>query len=576
MQAECATRKSRSQVRGDDDGGDDGGMSGLGGALAGMLGGGGGGGGDDDADDDPNMVGKKKKEKKPGGGIDLAGLEDGLAKGGVGQLTTMLKLMHAAQGSADTHIKKGPNGEDMYDFRDLDDGFTTLPPITMPPQATPPPMPMAVAIPRGPLIALPGKHGKLRGLASAEARERQHAEEEAAAPAAPAHKLVVWPPPPPQAPPTATAITSPVSAPTAPVGAIAAPMSTPVMAPATSQNNLYAGLAAMRQNLDALLGQASGGQIAVGGPAASGNDAALSAKLDQLSSSFAAEETKLEGKVGTLEEENKNMKQQLEEQAKELQEQTKEIKDLSGAKSEGKALIAHSVKMAPKMKAGYATSPWEATFRVHLDGNAEGKEDTFTVRVHPEWAPLGAKRFQDMLRDGLLQDARFFRVVPHFMVQFGIPGSPDVAAKWKDARIPDDPVKKSNYRGTLSFASAGPNSRTTQMFVNFANNDFLDQKGFAPFAEVLGDGMNVVDKIQSKYKEKPNQGKIYHLGNSYLKKHYPKLSFVGHVDSSLNVPALLQESGVPEAPEEKKDAQQTYKYGGIRTFFHRKATKAAN
>merc|ERR1719247_1668799 len=95
--------------------------------------------------------------------------------------------------------------------------------------------------------------------------------------------------------------------------------------------------------------------------------------------------------------------------------------------------------------------------------------------------------------------------------------------------IPDDPVKQSNTRGTLTFAKAGANSRTTQMFFNYVNNDFLDAQGFAPFAEVLGDGMNVIDKIETKYREKPDQHKIQRHGIRYLMKHFPKLSFVDHV-----------------------------------------------
>merc|ERR1712087_70691 len=102
------------------------------------------------------------------------------------------------------------------------------------------------------------------------------------------------------------------------------------------------------------------------------------------------------------------------------------------------------------------------------------------------------------------------------MAQFGIPGSPDVAAKWKEANIPDDPVKESNSRGRVTFATAGPDTRTTQMFINYGNNAFLDAQGFSPFAEVLDDGMAVVDRIQSMYKEKPDQGEIQTKGNAYL------------------------------------------------------------
>mmetsp|Transcript_6414 Transcript_6414/g.11152 ORF Transcript_6414/g.11152 Transcript_6414/m.11152 type:complete len:213 (+) Transcript_6414:96-734(+) len=188
---------------------------------------------------------------------------------------------------------------------------------------------------------------------------------------------------------------------------------------------------------------------------------------------------------------------------------------------------AHSL---PQGRA-YATQPWDATFNVDLDG--QGTMGSFTVRIHPDWAPEGAKRFQDIVDAGILQDARFFRVVPNFMAQFGIPASPDVAANWREKTIPDDPVTKSNTRGMLTFATAGPNTRTTQLFVNFKDNSFLDSQGFAPFAEVLGDGMDVVDRVQKKYGENPNQGKIQSEGNSYLNKHFPDLSFIKDVTSSL-------------------------------------------
>lgn len=170
--------------------------------------------------------------------------------------------------------------------------------------------------------------------------------------------------------------------------------------------------------------------------------------------------------------------------------------------------------------------PWDATFAVDLDGHPGGPQEHFTVRVHPEWAPLGAQRFKEMVEGGVLKDARFFRVVPNFMAQFGIPAQPSMAAMWREKTIHDDPVTRSNKRGHLTFATSGPNSRTTQLFVNFADNAFLDNQGFSPFAEVLGNGMEVVDKIQSKYGEQPDQGAIQSEGNSYLKAHFPDLSFV--------------------------------------------------
>lgn len=178
----------------------------------------------------------------------------------------------------------------------------------------------------------------------------------------------------------------------------------------------------------------------------------------------------------------------------------------------------------------YATAPWDATFAVGQLGSGP-KQANFTVRVHPEWAPEGAKRFQDIVQDGIFADARFFRVVPNFMVQWGIPGSPKVAASWRSKNIPDDKVTKHNTRGMMTYATSGPNSRTTQMFINFGDNTFLDSQGFAPFAEVLGNGMEVVDRIQNKYQEQPDQGAIQSQGNNYLSQQFPDLSFVTGVTS---------------------------------------------
>ena len=172
--------------------------------------------------------------------------------------------------------------------------------------------------------------------------------------------------------------------------------------------------------------------------------------------------------------------------------------------------------------------------RVRFDVQIEGKVDasplttqSFIVRVHRDWAPLGAKRFLALVRAHFFDDARFFRVVPRFVAQFGLASTRAANEHWKrKGPLKDDPVKHSNKRGTVTFATSGANSRTTQLFVNFGANGRLDGMGFAPFAEVEGDGMAVVDRIYAGDREKPNQGSISARGNAYLKKEFPNLSYI--------------------------------------------------
>jgi peptidyl-prolyl cis-trans isomerase A (cyclophilin A) len=146
----------------------------------------------------------------------------------------------------------------------------------------------------------------------------------------------------------------------------------------------------------------------------------------------------------------------------------------------------------------------------------------FLVEVHRDWAPLGADRFYNLVRNGYFTNAAFFRVVPGFVVQFGLNANPAVNKVWADANIHDDPVKQSNTRGRLVFATAGPNTRTTQLFINYANNARLDGMGFAPFGTVL-EGMDVVDKIYSGYGETPSQDQITSQGDAYLTSQFPKI-----------------------------------------------------
>jgi peptidyl-prolyl cis-trans isomerase A (cyclophilin A) len=161
------------------------------------------------------------------------------------------------------------------------------------------------------------------------------------------------------------------------------------------------------------------------------------------------------------------------------------------------------------------------------------------IRVHRGWAPLGADRFYNLVRAGFFTDAAFFRVIPGFMAQFGISAKPDVAAAWKNANLPDDRVVESNLRGRITFATAGPNTRTTQLFINYGNNAGLDAQGFAPFGEVI-EGMDIVDKINPEYREQPDQGRIQAQGKAYLDRSFPRLDRI--------VSAVI----VPAAPAEKK------------------------
>lgn len=156
---------------------------------------------------------------------------------------------------------------------------------------------------------------------------------------------------------------------------------------------------------------------------------------------------------------------------------------------------------------------------------------TFVIQVTRDWAPHGADRFYNLVKAGFYNDARFFRVIDGFMVQFGISGNPDVSAAWSNANIPDDPVRESNARGTVTFATAGPNTRTTQVFINFNNNAGLNGQGFAPFGKVIS-GMDVVDNLYKGYGEGaprgngPNQALIKAQGNAYLVTQFPKLDYI--------------------------------------------------
>lgn len=167
------------------------------------------------------------------------------------------------------------------------------------------------------------------------------------------------------------------------------------------------------------------------------------------------------------------------------------------------------------------------TFRVAFKTTA----GDFVVEARREWAPLGADRFYNLVREGFFQDVRFFRVIEGFMAQFGIAGDPEVANAWQEARISDDPVEASNTRGRVTFATAGPGSRTTQLFINYGDNSRLDEMGFSPIGEVV-EGMEVVDALHAGYGEGaprgrgPDQGRIQREGNAYLEREFPELDWI--------------------------------------------------
>ena len=168
-----------------------------------------------------------------------------------------------------------------------------------------------------------------------------------------------------------------------------------------------------------------------------------------------------------------------------------------------------------------------ATYKARFDTS----KGAIVIEVRRDWAPNGADRFYNLVKNGFYDNTRFFRVISGFMVQFGINGDPGLSAKWRNATIKDDPVKQSNKRGTITFATSGPDSRTSQVFINFADNAGLDSQGFSPFGHVTT-GMNVVDGFYSGYGEGaprgrgPDQGRIQSEGNAYLTKQFPNMDYV--------------------------------------------------
>ena len=168
------------------------------------------------------------------------------------------------------------------------------------------------------------------------------------------------------------------------------------------------------------------------------------------------------------------------------------------------------------------------TFQVKF----ETTKGDFIIEVHRSWSPHGADRLYYLAKNKFYDNVRFFRVIKGFMAQFGYHGDPEVIAAWTPLTIADDPVTQSNLRGYVTFAkSAMPNSRTTQLFINYGNNSNLDKMGFSPVGKVI-EGMDVVDNLYGGYGEGaprgrgPGQGRIRNEGNKYLNENFPKLDYI--------------------------------------------------
>lgn len=205
-------------------------------------------------------------------------------------------------------------------------------------------------------------------------------------------------------------------------------------------------------------------------------------------------------------------------------------KQVAQAKAPAKAPKAATASAA-LMDPSKAKESAPETFKVKF----ETTKGAFTVQVNRTWAPKGADRFYNLVKVGFFSDIAFFRAISGFMVQFGIHGDPKVAEVWRSERISDDPVDPkvaSNTRGKLTFAMAGPNTRTTQLFINYADrNSRLDSMGFPPIGEVI-EGMNVVDSLHTGYGEGaprgrgPAQNRLQSEGNAYLKADFPQLDYI--------------------------------------------------
>ena len=231
-----------------------------------------------------------------------------------------------------------------------------------------------------------------------------------------------------------------------------------------------------------------------------------------------------------------------------------------------RAQTAPAPSAAPKSAAGQGTTTKKAAATVHaydrallqpalLKDKAPAQykvkfvttRGDFTIDVTRAWAPLGADRFYNLVKHHFFDNASLFRVVPNFVAQFGISAYPAVTTAWKGTDIKDDPVTQSNKKGYITFATAGPNTRTTQVFINLVDNARLDGMGFAPFGVVEGDGMKVVEMFYDQYGDNagPDQPKIEKQGKPYLDKGWPKLDTIKSATLLTTAPAAASKPATP-------------------------------
>jgi len=189
-----------------------------------------------------------------------------------------------------------------------------------------------------------------------------------------------------------------------------------------------------------------------------------------------------------------------------------------GTGGDGTVQVNTEALMNPDGPEMNKTAPDE--FRAKFETSA----GDFVIDVKRELGPNGVDRFYNLVRNGFYNEQRFFRVVPGFVAQWGMHGDPEVTAKWDNATIPDDPSKSNNKTGTITYASKGPNTRTTQLFLNLGDNPHLDQ-GYPPFGTIT-EGVETIQAINAEYREKPSQQQIGERGNKYLTKLFPNLDYI--------------------------------------------------